>query len=360
MNLHLIPNEKFSEKFIQLIEYDYPSDTNLVYMYPKGKFDIGNYNCCKKIKSFREIDFKKLDKGDKLYVHGFYDYGLIRFLCLHYREFKNNEFVMVIWGADIYNAILLNKGEFHPVLFINELFKKYLLGKCHIFMTFACTDYDIAKKWYKVNGKQFDCLYPPNVDIAQLDDLKLKKRPHDKCRILIGNSAAKTNNHIDAMRYLEHFKDENIEIVCILSYGGQEEYIKQVINYGREKFGDKFVPILNYLPPSEYSRLLSEIDIAVFNHNRQQATANIEILSYLGKKLFIRSDTTTWDHYVIRDKCSFYDTKSIQNMKYDDFVAFSEESIQNNVAYFRKIWDLNYVKSLWDDVMGFEYKDEKN
>ena len=102
--------------------------------------------------------------------------------------------------------------------------------------------------------------------------------------------------------------------------------------------------------------MLSQIDIAVFNHNRQQATANIEILSYLGKKLFIRSDTTTWDHYVIRDRCSFYDTKLIENMTYDDFVSFSEKSIKNNVAYFRKIWDLNYVKSLWDNVMEFEYK----
>ncbi len=356
MNLHIIPNEKFSEKFIQLIEDEYPSGSNLVYMYPNGNFDIGNYKCCKKIKSFKEIDFKKLDRKDKLFVHGFYNYGLIRFLCRNYRKFKNNQLVMVIWGADIYNAILLNKGEFHPGLFINELFKKYLISKCHIFMTFAYTDYDIAQKWYKVNGKQFDCLYPSNVDITQLDNLKLKNKLHDKCRILIGNSAAKTNNHIEAMDFLTHFRDENIEIVCILSYGGPKGYIDEVINYGREKFGDKFKPVINYLPPDEYSRLLSQIDIAVFNHNRQQATANIEILSYLGKKLFIRSDTTTWDHYVIRDRCSFYDTKLIENMTYDDFVSFSEKSIKNNVAYFRKIWDLNYVKSLWDNVMEFEYK----
>ena len=45
----------------------------------------------------------------------------------------------------------------------------------------------------------------------------------------------------------------NIKLFCILSYGGNEEYKKQVIGRGSELFKDKFFPILNFM---EFKRIL--------------------------------------------------------------------------------------------------------
>ena len=48
------------------------------------------------------------------------------------------------------------------------------------------------------------------------------------------------------------------------------------------------------MPFERYIELLSDIDIAVFNHNRQQGLGNTTTLLGLGKKVYLRSDTTTW------------------------------------------------------------------
>ena len=102
---------------------------------------------------------------------------------------------------------------------------------------------------------------------------------------------------------------------------------------------------------NDYSRMLNDIDIAIYNNNRQQATGNIEILGYLGKKIFVRSDTTTWQHYVGRDNCVFYDTKLINTMSFEEFASDNEEGLSVNKKYFEKIWDDNYIKEVWDRVM---------
>lgn len=107
------------------------------------------------------------------------------------------------------------------------------------------------------------------------------------------------------------------------------------------------------MSPNEYAKLLNSVRVAVFNHNRQQGTGNIEILSYLGKKLYIRSDTTTWEHYVERDHCNFYDAKKIAEMTFEEFVAFGDKEKAENEEYFKKIWNIDYVKSLWDMVMKY-------
>ena len=181
---------------------------------------------------------------------------------------------------------------------------------------------------------------------------KQKNSSIDKFRILLGNSATETNQHKEALDMLSRFKNREIEIICPLSYG-DTTYASNIISYGVQIFGNKFIPITKYMSTNEYCELLNSVDIAVFNHNRQQGTGNIEILAYLGKKIFLRSDTTTWNHYVERDHCNFFDTKNILYMSFNEFVDINPDLLVVNELYFRKIWDINYIKSLWDKVLYY-------
>lgn len=360
MNIHLIPQQKFTDKLVELIDQKYPKSTNLIYAFETGDgFDCIDAPCIQKIKNLSDVDFTLLEKSDKFFVHGFYDSRVLKFLYKNIRRFKRNQLVLICWGADIYNArYILQDHKLHLGIRLYEIIKKRIVKSCNIFMTFACADIEIVKKYYGGKGVQFDCLYPSNVNIELLDKLRnenlQKDTSHEKTiRILLGNSATSTNLHMQALDAMSKFSDENIEILCPLSYG-DKEYGQKVIEYGKGLFKEKFKPILNYMSAEEYSELLNSVQVAVFNHNRQQGTGNIEILSYLGKKLFIRSDTTTWQHYVERDKCKFFDAMNIQSLNFNDFVAMSQEDVQCNYEYFKKIWDIDYVKSLWDKVM--EYK----
>ena len=355
MNIHLIPAQKFTDRFIELIDSKFAPKSNLIYVYEAGE----GFKCIESentvfISDIDEVDLTLLESNGKFFVHGFYDRRVLRFLFRKFKKFKKNQLVLIAWGADIYNDrfLLENNYGLHLKTRIYEIIKRKIICSSNIYMTFACADAEVMNNYYGGHGKQFDCLYPSNADIDLLDSLKGKQDKKECVRILLGNSATPTNQHIEALDFLKKFSEEKLEIICPLSYG-DENYGKQVIDYGKKIFGSKFTPVLNYMSPSEYSELLNSVQIAVFNHNRQQGTGNIEILAYLGKKLFLRSDTTTWRHYVERDKCCFADTTKIPEMTFNDFINFSDEQIEINENYFKKIWDIDYVKSLWDEVIGY-------
>ncbi len=354
MNIHLMPNEKFTEKFIELIDRCFDDDTNLVYVYDFGShFDHVDSSNARYIQSFDQVDFSLMNGNDKIFVHGFYNNRLIRFLYKKRHMFRHNQLVLIAWGGDIYNdRIYLLDHKFDIKTRINEFFKKQVIKKSNIYMTFACADYEVIREYYGGKGAQFDCLYPSNADIVLLDKLKQERIADQPVRVLLGNSATITNNHKEALDWLSSYREDNIEIVCPLSYG-DKNYAAEIASYGKSLFGDRFIPIFEYMSPEDYSKLLNSIHIAVFNHNRQQGTGNIEILSYLGKKIFISAETTTWEHYVNRDKCVFYDTKTINGMSFIEFSDFPEDKKTINETYFRKIWDMSYIKSLWTNVMEY-------
>lgn len=352
MNIHIMSNDKFAAKFVWLIDNAYPKESNIIYIHSnQGKEKNIKSDNAKYIDSFDEIDFKLLNKTDKVFVHGFYNTSLVRFLYFKCRNINKQQLVLIIWGADLYDARAeLKKPGVHIKTRINEFIKKRLISRCNKFMTFACSDFELICKWYNAKGQQFDCIYPTNANPDLLDRLLLDKKQHDKISILLGNSATPSNQHFLALKQLSVFADRNIEIICPLSYGDMK-YAEKVSDYGKEIFGGKFVPINKFMSAEDYSILLNGIDIAVFFNDRQQATGNIEILAYLKKKIFIRSDTTTWHHYVERDECRFYDALNIQLMTFEDFISVDDESMMFNHKYIHKVWDIGEIKKLWDTVM---------
>ena len=355
MNLHLMPNEKFAKKFIDFVDVYFNDLSNHIYVYGiSSNFTRVKSPNVEYIQSFDEVDFSLFNSDDKFFVHGFYNNRLLRFLYKVRSKFKKNQLVLIAWGGDIYNnRFYLNDHKMDVWVLFHEFLKRKIIGKTNIFMTFACADFEVIKEYYHGKGVQFDCLYPSNADITLLNELKRKEKNSNSVRVLLGNSATSTNNHKEALDYLKAFKEEDMEIICPLSYG-DNNYAKEVDEYGKSLFGEKYRSVFDYLSPEEYSKLLNSVDIAVFNHNRQQATGNIEILSYLGKKIYISSDTTTWKHYVDRDKCIFFDSKRINEMTFSEFVEFSDTDREVNEKYFERIWDLDYIKELWLNVINYK------
>ena len=112
------------------------------------------------------------------------------------------------------------------------------------------------------------------------------------------------------MTALAKYKFErDFEIICPLSYGSSN-IAKDIVNLGHSLFGERFIPIFDFLPATEYAKLLSSIDVAIFGHKRQQALGNILALLYLGKKVYVRSDISTWN-FLNQLGITVFDTKNI-------------------------------------------------
>ena len=163
----------------------------------------------------------------------------------------------------------------------------------------------------------------------------------DEIVIQIGNSGDCTNNHIEIINNLKKYKEDNIKIIVPLNYGNKE-YIEKVVIEGKRIFGEKFQPILNHLDMKKYYELLSNVDVAIMNHLRQQAAGNIVILLYLGKKVYLNSMVTTyktfkeWNLYV-------GDIKNIEKLELSELPKMSIEKIKNNKLIIEDKFNNTYM-----------------
>ncbi len=58
---------------------------------------------------------------------------------------------------------------------------------------------------------------------------------------------------------------------------------KKVISRGEEWFGDKFVPMTDFMSFEQYLEVFKSLDVAIFNHRRQQAMGHTIMLFSIGK-----------------------------------------------------------------------------
>ncbi|HTL46548.1 MAG TPA: TDP-N-acetylfucosamine:lipid II N-acetylfucosaminyltransferase [Verrucomicrobiae bacterium] len=116
--------------------------------------------------------------------------------------------------------------------------------------------------------------------------------------ILLGNSAAASNNHVDALKLLrETAQDRNV--IVPLSYadpGGL--YTARVVEEGARLLGDRFKPLTAWMPMERYFAHLSNCGIVIMNHRRQQALGNISAALYKGAKVFLRPENPVYRWYL--------------------------------------------------------------
>jgi hypothetical protein len=107
--------------------------------------------------------------------------------------------------------------------------------------------------------------------------------------ILVGNSAASENNHLEVFALLKELNLDDRRIVVPLSYG-DEPYAAEICRIGTQMFGQRFVPLRQFMPLEEYYAAISTCKVVVMNHIRQQALGNISAAVFKGAKVLLRPE----------------------------------------------------------------------
>ena len=221
----------------------------------------------------------------KVIIHGLFSSQLLYVLAL--QPWLLKKCYWTIWGGDLYvHEAERRDWRRHK----NEWFRRFVISRLGHFITHIRGDYEFARQWYGASGHWHECfLYPSNI----FHPSPVARKAHEGTNILLGNSASPTNYHIEALEKLRPFSGDNISIYCPLSYGdlGYADYVAKV---GREFFGEKFIPLRKFISFDSYIDLLASIDIAIFNHKRQQAMGNITMLLGLGSRVYMRDNLTSW------------------------------------------------------------------
>lgn len=323
MNYHIMVQDKFIDSFIDDI-YKINAEDNNDFWIRGNKNGTNHINTDKKVTyigndvSEWKIKLSKLSKKDSIFIH-WYDMWIGELVL----NLPNKLFVFH-WGGDFFGEPLWHNAKWlfekvtyryvkrnseYPYItfkrgknlllqlknlinFKRNVIRKY--NKKHeqieridyiILVGSNTGDVKKTKEIYpKFNAIHLSGFYNLNFNIS--NDKPIKDKRDEKIKLLLGNSATPSNNHLDAFKKLSKLK--NIEIYCPLSYG-DVKYRDLIIREGRQRFGKNFHPVLDFLRREEYVVFLNSMDIVYMYHNRSQAWGNIATCLTLGKPVFLRS-----------------------------------------------------------------------
>lgn len=287
--LHICPLDKFIPPFIEFMERNFAFERHVfVLIGDLNKFPVQIRSNIIHLTSRTQYFFllAQLHQADKIILHSIFDRNIVKLLSI--APWLLSKCYWVMWGGDLYHYQFRNRNNKEDRY---EKTRARVIRKMGHFLTYVKGDYELVQKWYGAKGQYHECLmYPSNLYKEYV--VPPKKNGKQLC-VLLGNSADPSNNHDELFEKLLPFKDESILIYCPLSYG-QAEYADHIAKLGKRIFGDKFIPLLDFIPFEKYLELLGEIDIAVFAHKRQQAMGNTITLLGLGKKVYMRNNVTSW------------------------------------------------------------------
>ena len=333
--LHIIQRQKFTNGYIQFMESQYTQYEHY-FITNKGEFEINKSSNLYEVDTFNDIYINKdylqfLRLADKIIISGVW-IPIKLLLVLIRKKFIGKTFFH-FWGGDFYcfkDSLKTNKNKLREFIIFNA-FKK-----CSGLIFLIDGEYEIFRNITHVTNNHFIAAMPddPKMIIDYSQYRNRNKNQDGKKNILIGNSATPSNCHAEVFKLLEHFSLDNINIFCPLSYGDNDYKIK-IIKEGKEKFGEAFQPIEEYMDRNDYLMFLSEMDIGIFYNDRQQATGNIVSLFAFGKKVFLRPGTSMWSDF-INHGYNLYNANEIGKMSISEFFEVNQDAMQENIRIREK------------------------
>lgn len=214
------------------------------------------------------------------------------------------------------------------------------IARINYLITGANNDAEISlvKKTYpSFKGEYIYGSYDQNFDLAK--EL-IPNKPYNgekTLKILLGNSADPTNNHIDACKILSKKITEEYNIYCPLSYG-DNYYSIYFQKWAKQHLQSNIHLILDYMNRNDYINLLNEMDIVVMYHNRQQAMGNIITSLTLGKPVFMKFQNPVFQMMKKIGIPSIYNISDIGNLNISDICIKAQKKREYCVSIIKKYY----------------------
>lgn len=356
INIHFISNLEsiYTRNFIRFIGENFESSENVIFVYHPNlsnriKEEYSVYRNVKIYNNFLLLAIRKylnILKADKIIIHQLNIPQLMAFWLFFYPAIFN-KLLWVIWGSDLYDYQLQSKKLKSRLI---EICRKSFIKRVKYISSYIYGDFKLCQQVYNTKAKYFKSWYPYTVNDKVKSMPLIKKKFNSRINVMLGNSGDPSNNYFNLVDKIEKFKDENIMFHFMLSYGAKEDFISELKSYAESKLNNKFAFITKSLDFEDYIDFINSIDICIFNHNRQQGLGNINLLLCLGKKIFIRSVTTPFEHYA-SSGIKIFDTDSIESFSFVEFCQFEEKHRVLNKEKILVELDIKTIKKDWLKIL---------
>ncbi|MBG6236599.1 hypothetical protein IWX76_003193 [Pedobacter sp. CAN_A7] len=245
-------------------------------------------------------------------------------------KYENNFSGNVRFLYSCFRRIFINKNHLEAREIIN------VMDYC---ATWVDADHALAKTINPyLKNLSFNYYTKELMDFESFDVQRLNRN-----KLLLGNSADPSNNHIDALQFLHKNKFKGI-IYCPLSYGGTKLYREYICKLGNKYFGSNFKPLVEFMPLNEYQLIVNECGIVWMNHKRQQAAGNL-LFSFLAKKIVVLNSVSplidTFDKWNLkhfnRNNFEMANSNLEADLEKNRKIILERITIDQNETFFRSI-----------------------
>ena len=349
MILHLLTDEKFTDYAI--MQFSAPEMKSDFVLVPSNNMmeHVKLIDQCTIVrKNSPEFDelLNRLGEYSGIIFHGMF-WGIWQTPILQKMP-DDVKVAWVFWGGDIYS-----RHEFNH-LFLATITR--IVNKLHIFKRgitldttweiplslFKCIDYCLtdAHEEYllgkRITKSRFEHLWYNYYSIEETIGALVDKQCQGS-NVLIGNSAAIKNNHIDVLwavlrRGLLHKQNK---VIIPLSYG--DPWVRNLVRkIGHILFSDRRLTLTDYMPRDEYNSLILSCSTMIIGYTQPAAQGNIITGLWLGMRVYLSEKSVAYDYFK-RIGCIIYSIESDLNHSNSDvFAPMKKEDIDVNRAVLRK------------------------
>lgn len=341
--LHCMYAEKFIQPYINFISTNFNLKEHFFLIRQDDKYQIQKNKNILMLKNGEskfsriKIYYNLFDKSEKIILHGILSKEM--WMILFFRPSALKKCYWIIWGGDLYSYLHRDPGIKH---YIFERIMKSVISRIGFLLTFLEDDFKLARSRYGATGKYIECLMYPSI---MVEKKTFKKAYKGKAiNILLGNSAFHTNNHKDLIDKLASYSSKKIKIYCPLSYG-PKKYAEEIEIYGKMILNDKFTTIKKILPLDQYLSFLEKIDIALFDHKRQQALGNTISLIQRGAKIYMDDKTSQFNLFT-RLNIAVFSNKNFELSRLPSKLRYK------NKANVEKFFSLDRLTMQWGKIFN--------
>lgn len=312
MKLHIINNEKITIRTIQVFEKVFPNENKFIVLNTsRDKFSTEEFNS--------EIIFVN-SSDNKAFWTAVGDIKQYQHVIVHFLSYQvtklfkgvtHPSIYWIEWGADLYISLLQPKGfklfddmnyvmkvksPNLPVSVSKMLYwlrrKQYQIAlrnfakKVKYFVPDSMPgEYELLLSYYpELKHLQYRGFFYYPVDSIIPDRTLISKGNN----IMINHCASLTGNHIEILNRLSKIDINDKGVVIPVSYG-DKTFAKDIEKAAAKQFGSSAKLLKDFMPLSEYNKVLESCDVFIYGHYRQEAVGNILIALYLGGKVFLHN-----------------------------------------------------------------------
>ena len=356
MILHLLFDDKFSDYVIsQFAAKEMQSDFVLV-SHTRNLTHFHHADKVRVVNPYVESELEQLLADIKTYssvvFHGLF-YPWQEWLLRRWPQ--HVKVAWVCWGGEIYGQPDILTSFLKPLskwIYRQHvwkvgrkkelMFSKNLIQKVNYCLTNVVPEYEYVKNYLGTDIRHLSYNY------YSIDETlgSLKDKHCTGCNIMVGNSATIENNYVETLLQLKRVGIGERKIIVPLSYG--ESWVRTMcVKIGSWLFGNRFEPLVNFMPREEYNTLMTNCAVMIQPHLREQAHGNIVTGLWLGMRVYLSEQGIDYKHFKCIG-CKIYSVeKDLLRSNLNAFKPMSAEDMTYNRECLLRIYGQeNVVKTI--------------